>query len=78
MLICRDEAPLGTTHHGPGRRKDRRGSDIRTWVLLSDDDGQNWRPSDSMLEGFKRGLMQPYIVENARWPAEDVDAYPGG
>jgi sialidase-1 len=108
MLICRDEAQLGTPQDGtelwsdpirisppaPGRHvllnnrvvrlqhgahagrillplaspwpweeEDRRGSDIRTWVLRSDDDGQNWRPSDSMLEGPKRGLMEPYIVE---------------
>lgn len=47
----------------PWDEEDRRGSNIRTWVLRSDDDGTNWHPSDSMLEGPKRGLMEPYMVE---------------
>ncbi len=47
----------------PWDEEDRKGSDIRTWVLYSDDDGANWLPSDSMLTGPERGLMEPYIME---------------
>jgi len=32
-------------------------------VLYSDDDGATWQPSESMLSGPERGLMEPYIVE---------------
>lgn len=49
----------------PWEIEDGRGTDIRTWVLLSDDDGATWQPSESMLAGPQRGLMEPYIVENA-------------
>ena len=47
----------------PWDREDARGSDIRTWVLYSDDDGSTWQCSESMLAGPERGLMEPYIVE---------------
>lgn len=47
----------------PWDEEDAKGTDIRTWVLLSDDDGASWRPSESMLAGPQRGLMEPYIVE---------------
>ena len=49
----------------PWDREDRRGTDIRSWCLLSDDDGDSWSPSETMLEGPKRGLMEPYVVELA-------------
>lgn len=108
MIVCRDEARLGTVADGtalwtdpvrisppaPGRHvllnnralrlqhgaragrillplaspwpwdeEDRRGSDIRTWVLYSDDDGVNWHPSQTMLAGPERGLMEPFLME---------------
>ncbi|MFH1569257.1 MAG: sialidase family protein [Gemmatimonadota bacterium] len=47
----------------PWDEEDARGSDIRSWVLRSDDDGQSWQASDTMLSGPKRGLMEPYITE---------------
>jgi sialidase-1 len=47
----------------PWDEEDARGSDIRTWVLRSDDDGCTWAPSETMLTGPKRGLMEPYIAE---------------
>jgi hypothetical protein len=47
----------------PWEQEDGRGSDIRTWVLRSDDEGETWLPSESMLAGPERGLMEPYIVE---------------
>ncbi|NKB72405.1 MAG: hypothetical protein GKR89_35460 [Candidatus Latescibacteria bacterium] len=47
----------------PWEEEDWQGTDIRTWILLSDDDGATWRPSRSMLAGPERGLMEPYIVE---------------
>ena len=47
----------------PWEEEDARGRDIRTWVLRSDDDGSTWTPSESMLTGPKRGLMEPYIAE---------------
>ena len=40
-----------------------RGKDIRSWCLYSDDDGETWQPSRSMLAGPGRGLMEPYAVE---------------
>jgi hypothetical protein len=49
----------------PWDEADARGSDVRSWVLRSDDDGHTWQASDSMLAGPKRGLMEPYIVELA-------------
>ena len=45
--------------------EDLHGTDIRSWVLYSDDDGATWQPSKSMLSGPKRGLMEPYIIELA-------------
>jgi len=47
----------------PWDEEDRRGSDIRSWCLLSDDDGRRWRTSASMLAGPQRGLMEPYVFE---------------
>jgi sialidase-1 len=47
----------------PWDEADARGSDIRTWVLRSDDDGRTWQASDTMLCGPKRGLMEPYVTE---------------
>lgn len=47
----------------PWEEEDEKGSDIRTWVLRSDDEGDTWTPSESMLPGPARGLMEPYIVE---------------
>lgn len=47
----------------PWEEEDWKGTDIRTWVLLSDDDGETWRPSNSMLAGPQRGLMEPYFTE---------------
>lgn len=49
----------------PWDEEDGRGSDIRTWVLRSDDEGETWLPSESMLPGPERGLMEPYIIELA-------------
>ena len=49
----------------PWDREDKRGTDIRSWCLLSDDDGASWSPSRAMLAGPKRGLMEPYVVELA-------------
>ena len=40
-----------------------KGKDIRSWCLYSDDDGETWKPSRSMLAGPGRGLMEPYAVE---------------
>ena len=48
----------------PWDEEDRRGSDIRAWVLYSDDDGVTWQPSDTMLAGPERGLMEPYLMES--------------
>ena len=48
----------------PLDEEDRRGSDIRAWVLYSDDDGVTWQPSDTMLAGPERGLMEPYLMES--------------
>ena len=36
---------------------------MRSWCLLSDDDGDSWRQSASMLSGPERGLMEPYVIE---------------
>lgn len=47
----------------PWDEEDSKGTDIRTWVLRSDDDGVTWQPSESMLAGPERGMMEPYIVE---------------
>lgn len=47
----------------PWDEEDWKGTDIQTWVLRSDDDGETWHPSESMLAGPERGLMEPYIVE---------------
>ena len=47
----------------PWDEEDWQGTDIQTWVLRSDDEGDTWYPSESMLAGPKRGLMEPYIVE---------------
>lgn len=47
----------------PWDEEDRRGSDIRSWCLYSDDDGHRWQTSDSMLAGPQRGLMEPYVFE---------------
>lgn len=47
----------------PWDREDVNGQDIRAWCLLSDDDGDSWRPSESMLAGDDRGWMEPYVVE---------------
>ena len=47
----------------PWDEEDWKGTDIHTWVLRSDDDGETWHPSESMLPGPERGLMEPYIVE---------------
>ncbi|MBT3343873.1 MAG: exo-alpha-sialidase [Gemmatimonadetes bacterium] len=48
----------------PWDEEDRRGTHIRSWVLYSDDDGATWQPSQSMLEGPERGLMEPYLMEH--------------
>jgi Neuraminidase (sialidase) len=63
----------------PWDEEDMQGSDIRTWVLRSDDDGVTWQPSQSMLAGPERGLMEPYIVELAdgrlrMWMRTQVDS----
>lgn len=47
----------------PWDREDVQGLNIRSWSLLSDDDGASWAPSESMLAGSGRGLMEPYVVE---------------
>ena len=47
----------------PWHVENPRAHDSRSWCLLSDDDGTTWRPSDSMLTGPKRGLMEPYVIE---------------
>lgn len=47
----------------PWDRPDTRGQNVRSWCLLSDDDGATWHPSQSMLAGPQRGLMEPYAVE---------------
>ena len=39
------------------------GKNIRSWCLFSDDDGETWKQSKSMLAGPMRGLMEPYAVE---------------
>ncbi len=39
------------------------GKNIRSWCLYSDDDGETWRQSQSMLAGPMRGAMEPYAVE---------------
>ena len=49
----------------PWEEEDARGSDIRSWVLRSDDDGHTWQASDAMLTGPQRGLMEPYVAELA-------------
>jgi hypothetical protein len=49
----------------PWSEEDARGSDIRSWVLRSDDEGHTWQASDSMLAGPRRGLMEPYLAELA-------------
>ena len=46
----------------PWEEEDRRGSDIRSWCLFSDDDGITWRASNQ-LAGPRRGLMEPYLAE---------------
>ena len=53
--------PLATPW--PWDRTDGKTDKIRTWFLLSDDGGENWRQSQSMLEGPGRGLMEPCVVE---------------
>ena len=47
----------------PWDEEDWKGTNICTWVLRSDDEGATWHPSESMLAGPARGLMEPYIVE---------------
>ncbi len=47
----------------PWDRPDTRGKNVRSWCLLSDDDGSTWQRSQSMLTGPQRGLMEPYVVE---------------
>ena len=47
----------------PWDQEDAKGSDIRTWVLYSDNDGSTWQQSKSALAGPQRGLMEPYIIE---------------
>ena len=49
----------------PWDEGDARGSDVRSWVLRSDDDGGSWQVSEPMLAGPRRGLMEPYIAELA-------------
>ena len=53
--------PLSTPW--PWDRPDVSGKDIRSWCLYSDDDGETWQQSRSMLAGPGRGLMEPYAVE---------------
>ena len=53
--------PLSTPW--PWDRPDASGKDIRSWCLYSDDDGETWQQSRSMLAGPGRGLMEPYAVE---------------
>ena len=48
----------------PWEEEDARGSDIRSWCLLSDDDGVTWQ-SGAELAGPRRGLMEPYLAELA-------------
>jgi sialidase-1 len=47
----------------PWDKEDAKGSDIRSWVLYSDDDGLHWQQSRDALAGPQRGLMEPYTVE---------------
>ena len=45
----------------PWDQEDAKGTDIRTWVLYSDDDGLTWQRSKSVLAGPRRGLpVVPY------------------
>ena len=53
--------PLASPH--PWDVQDGRGTDIRSWVLRSDDEGKTWHRSESLLPGPEHGLMEPYIVE---------------
>lgn len=47
----------------PWDRTDEKTDDIRTCCMLSDDDGETWRVSQSILAGPKRGLMEPCALE---------------
>lgn len=49
----------------PWDEEDARGSDVRSWVLRSDDGGHSWQASSSMLAGPQRGLMEPFVIELA-------------
>ena len=47
----------------PWDRNDAKATNIRSWCLLSDDDGRTWHRSTSMLDGPSRGLMEPCVVQ---------------
>lgn len=47
----------------PWDREDDKTDDIRTCCMLSDDEGETWRVSQSVLAGPKRGFMEPCVVE---------------
>lgn len=47
----------------PWDRRDGKSADVRAWVLRSDDEGETWSPSTTLLAGPARGLMEPYITE---------------
>ncbi|MBT3602442.1 MAG: exo-alpha-sialidase [Candidatus Latescibacteria bacterium] len=47
----------------PWDREDDKTDDIRTCCMLSDDDGETWRVSQSILAGPKRGFMEPCVLE---------------
>jgi|GEM_PF-1106109 hypothetical protein len=46
----------------PWDREDDKTDDIRTCCMLSDDDGETWRVSQSVLDGPGRGLMEPCVL----------------
>ena len=71
VIACNDRAvktqagqlilPLATSYsYG---EKDSSPSDIRSWCLLSDDNGGTWRTSSSRWKGPGRGLLAPTVVE---------------
>jgi sialidase-1 len=47
----------------PWRRSDEKKADIRTTLMLSDNDGVTWRQSRTTLHGPGRGAMEPTVVE---------------
>jgi sialidase-1 len=47
----------------PWDQKDNKTDDIRSCCMLSDDDGETWCRSQSVLAGPGRGLMEPCVLE---------------